>query len=42
MWAEVLIIDLVDESGDEPRTVRNVLDPTTENMDIVGSLAEGY
>ena len=40
--SEVLIIDLVDESGDEPRTVRNVLDPTTENMDIVGSLAEGY
>jgi hypothetical protein len=40
--SEVLIIDLVDESGDEPRRVRNVLDPTTENMDIVGSLAEGY
>ena len=39
--SEALIIDLVAENGDEPRTIRNVLDPTTENINIVGCLAEG-
>ena len=36
-----LIIDLVDGNGDEPRTIRNVLDPTPDNIDLVGCLAEG-
>lgn len=40
-FSEALIIDLVDENGDKPRTIRKVLDPTTENIDIVGCLAEG-